>query len=59
MVCRTSTSIQEDCTNKPGKDLGYEEICDQMCKMSKIAWNLRQVALGKNTTTYNEPTSEI
>ncbi|CAH0051809.1 unnamed protein product [Clonostachys solani] len=51
--------IEEDCTNKPGKNLGYEEICDQRCEMSKIAWNLRQVALGKNSTISNEAASGI
>ncbi|CAG9936274.1 unnamed protein product [Clonostachys rosea f. rosea IK726] len=59
MVRRTPIPIKEDCINKPGKDLGYEEICDQRCEMSKIAWNLRQVALGKNSTISNEASTGI
>ncbi|CAH0020702.1 unnamed protein product [Clonostachys rhizophaga] len=46
--------IKEDCINKPGKDPGYEEICDQRCEMSKIVWHLRQLALDKDITISNE-----
>ncbi|CAH0038751.1 unnamed protein product [Clonostachys solani] len=40
--------IKEDCSKKPGKDLGYVEICDDRCELTKTSWNLRKAALNKD-----------